>query len=277
MDTQPTCEPLANQPPERARERLYRTEGIVIRRIDLGEADKILIIYTPTRGKVRAIAKGIRRPESHLGGNVELFVQARLLLARGRDLDIVTQAESIEPFKGLRDNLLRLQCGFYFGELLDSLTDDGLANDAVYALLRDCLAALADRRAPGAIIRFYELSLLRLLGFGLEIGRCVQCRRPLEPVENLISIQEGGVICPNCRSTDATARPLSVNALKLLRLIANQPLSSLLRYRLPAAAEAELEAISRASLLVQLEHEPRSWPLLAAALADAEGHQTVVL
>jgi DNA repair protein RecO (recombination protein O) len=251
---------------EHPRERLYRTECIIIRRVDLGEADKILSLFTPRRGKLRAIAKGIRRPESHLGGNLELFVRANVLLARGRDLDIVTQAEMVDAFKGMRDDLTRMQCAFYFGELLDGLAAEAMANEPAYALLRDCLAALGDGADPATLARFYEFRLLSLMGYRLEVGQCLSCRRPLQPVDNVVSVEAGGVLCPDCRAADPTARPLGLNTLKVLRLMAREPLAALLRYRLPAGVQAELESIGHASVREHLEREPRTWALLAAAL-----------
>src|SRR5215472_14024187 len=91
----------------RGRERTYRTEAIVLRRKDIGEADRILTLFTPQLGKVRAVAKGIRKPRSRKAGHLELFTCTRLLLAVGRDLDIITQAEGLEPYRPLRDDLLR--------------------------------------------------------------------------------------------------------------------------------------------------------------------------
>lgn len=250
---------------ESARQRLYRTEGVVIRRIDVGEADKIITLYTPHRGKVRAIAKGVRRPESHIGGNVELFVRANVLIAKGRNLDIITQAETIDAFKELRLDLTCMQATFYLGELLDGLTDEGLPNEAVYTLLLECLYALDAGADPEAVARYYEYRLLAVMGYLLELGECVHCRQPLEPVANLLSIESGGVLCPTCRSADHSALALSVNALKVLRLIARAPLASLLRVRLSAELRAELERIGHASVRPRLERTPHTWSLLTTS------------
>lgn len=246
------------------RQRLYRTEGIIIRRVDLSEADRIITLYTPHRGKVRAIAKGVRRPESHLGGNVELFVRANVLIARGRNLDIITQAETVDAFKELRSDLTRMQGAFYLGELLERLTDEDLANEAAYTLLVECLTALASGADHELVARYYEHRLLGYLGYLLELAECVNCRRPLQPVTNLFSASSGGVLCPDCRSADSAAPALSVNALKVLRLIAREPLPALLRVRLARPLRAELEAIGHASVRQRLEREPFTWGLLAA-------------
>ncbi|MFQ5886561.1 MAG: DNA repair protein RecO, partial [Anaerolineae bacterium] len=84
------------------RERLYRAEAIVLRRMNLGEADRLLTLYTPEWGKIRVVAKGVRKPTSRKAGHLELFTHSRLLIAKGRSLDIVTQAETITPFLPLR-------------------------------------------------------------------------------------------------------------------------------------------------------------------------------
>lgn len=248
---------------ESPRQRLYRTEIVVIKRIDVGEADKILTLYTPHRGKVRAIAKGVRRTESHLAGNVELFVRANALIARGRNLDIVTQAETLDAYKGMRTDLERMQTSFYLGELLDGLTEEGLPNEAAYALLVECLTALAAGADPDSIARYYEQRLLDVMGYRLELGHCLNCRKPLEPAVNRFSAAVGGVLCPDCQATDPAAQTLSVNALKVLRLIAREPLLALLRLRLSPALRTELEAIGHASVRQHLEREPHTWNLLA--------------
>src|SRR3989304_1681077 len=91
-----------------SRERLYRTEAVLLRRPELGEADRLLTIYTPAHGKLRVIAKGVRLPKSRKAGHLELFNRVELLVARGRDLDVVTQADTADTFAGGRDDLMRL-------------------------------------------------------------------------------------------------------------------------------------------------------------------------
>ncbi|MBI4630353.1 MAG: DNA repair protein RecO [Chloroflexi bacterium] len=90
-----------------SRERTFRTEAIVLRRKDFGEADRILTLFTPELGKIRAVAKGIRKPASRKAGHLELYTRSRLLVAKGRDMDIVTQAETVESYRPLREDLLR--------------------------------------------------------------------------------------------------------------------------------------------------------------------------
>jgi DNA repair protein RecO (recombination protein O) len=114
----------------------------VLRRQDFGEADRVLTLYSPTLGKVRAIAKGVRRPKSRLGGNVELFTHVNVLVAQGRNLDIVTQAQAVLPFHGIRDDLWKAAYASYAAELVDRFTEERLENRAIFELLLEVLTHL---------------------------------------------------------------------------------------------------------------------------------------
>src|SRR6266516_3377843 len=102
--------------------RVYRTEAVVLKGYDYGEADRILTLLTPEHGKVRAIAKGVRRTKSRKAGHLDLFTRSNLLLAHGRELDVLTQAEALETFRPVRENLWLSTCAHYVSELVDSLT-----------------------------------------------------------------------------------------------------------------------------------------------------------
>src|SRR5918997_3633522 len=116
--------------------RIYKTQGIVLTRFDLGEADRVLTVLTPHDGKLRVIAKGVRRPTSRLGGALEPFAELHLVLARGRTFDIVTQASVGEAWLHLRDALESAATAWYVGELADRAVEEGGIAYPVYALLR---------------------------------------------------------------------------------------------------------------------------------------------
>ena len=117
------------------RERTYRTEAVVIRRSDFGEADRLLTLFSADRGKTRAIAKGARKPQSRKTGHVELFMRSKFLVAVGRDLDIVTQAETVATYAALREDLVRATYAGYIVELLDRFTVDDDPHRDVFDLL----------------------------------------------------------------------------------------------------------------------------------------------
>lgn len=243
-------------------ERIYRTEAVVLRRFDLGEADRILTLYTPHYGKLRAVAKGVRRPASKLAGHLDLFTRAKVLLARGRNLDVLTGAETTESFRGLRGadpgSLGRIGIAYYLAELLDHFTGEEIENRAVWDLLLGALRALSEGLDPALVARHYELRLLGLLGYRPEIEVCVACGRPLRPEPNAFSAELGGVLCPECRAEDPAAEPLSVNALKLLRLLAREEPATLARLRFSPALAAEVEGTLRRAIRQHAERDLES-------------------
>jgi DNA repair protein RecO (recombination protein O) len=190
------------------RERIYRTEAIVIRRIEIGEADRLLTLYTPHRGKLRVIAKGVRKPTSHLGGHVEPFARTMMLLAKGQSLDIVTQSETIAANRHLRESLEGVSHAYYMAELLDRLTPDNSENFPAYRLLAESLALLDGGAEPHILVRWYELQMLDIMGYRPELQQCVECRSPLEPVVNAFIPALGGGAVPCLQAHRRGPRPV---------------------------------------------------------------------
>ena len=146
--------------------RTYRTEGIILKRVNFGEADKILTIYTKHYGKIRAIAKGVRKITSRKAGNVELFNQTVIFLAKGKNLDILTEIQVLNSFKIWRKDLKKVAAAYYFCELVDKLTPDNQANRFVYQLLVQTLSKISHESLP-ELARSFEKQLLDELGFGV--------------------------------------------------------------------------------------------------------------
>lgn len=232
---------MAEAKPVPLNERLYRTEAIVLGRQDYGEAHRILTVYTPKRGKLRLIAKGVRKPLSRLGPHLEYFTQSRLMITRGRDLDLVTGAETVAAHLGLRTNLEAYGHASHLAEMLNRLTQDRQENEAVYHLLAHSLDLLADDVNPFAVTRHYELALLGLLGYRPQLYQCVGCQTELLAEPNALSGRLGGALCPTCRRTDMASRLLSVNAQKYLRTLDRQGLAAAARLPLDDSLRFELE------------------------------------
>jgi len=224
-------------------ERVYKTEGVVLKRSDVGEADKIVTLYTPYLGKIRAVAKGVRRPTSKLGGHVELFTLTQVLIARGRNLDIITQAETRRSFIELRDDLRRLSYAYYLAELVDRFTEEHIENTPLYQLLLAALGALGGGRDLDLELRAFELHLLRLVGYQPQLFHCVACGRPLEPVVNAFSAAVGGVLCPGCGLGEPLRREVSLDALKVLRFLQTNDFPAFARLRVSPTLNEELEAL----------------------------------
>ena len=247
--------------------RVYKTPAIVLRQRKLGDADKIITLYTANLGKLDAVAKGVRRITSRLAGHVEPLSHGSYLVAHGRNLDIITQAQTIETFQPLRDDLDRLSRALYAAELVDRFTEERSENFALYRLLLDALRRLAQRDELDLILRSFELSLLALQGYRPELRQCVACRRPLEAEANAWAPGAGGVICPRCRRDQAALqaepqaevlRPLSVNALKVLRLLQSDRFEDAARLRIAPELAAELERHLRDAIHYALDRDVRS-------------------
>ncbi len=250
------------------REHLYKTEAIIIKRIDLGEADRILTIFTPHLGKLRVVAKGVRKITSRLAGHVELFTRSQMLLAKARNLDIVTQSETIDPYRLLHEDLSRLAHASYAAELLDALTPDELENYPVYRLVVETFRLLCEDPDPDRVLRWYELQLLGYMGYAPELTRCLECHKDLTPTVNGFSPALGGVICSLCRRT-GVGRDVSVNALKILRLMQRNPYSVVSRVRISRALHDELQALTQTYITYILERELRSAQFIKGVRAEA--------
>ena len=156
------------------RPRLYKTEAVVLKHIPLGEADRIVTLFTPDLGIVRASAKGVRRPRSRIAGHLEPLVRCRLMLARGRNLDIISGAETLQGFTAVREDLEQLGRAMVCVELVDAFSPEGQGNRPLYDLLVEALEWLEAGEGDWAP-RFFELHLLGLTGYMPELHRCVGC------------------------------------------------------------------------------------------------------
>lgn len=248
---------------------VYSTEAVTLRRTDFGEADRILTLFTPTYGKVRAIAKGSRRTTSRLAGHLEPFTRTQLLLASGRDLDIVTQAEARERLEALRDEVWHATAAWYLAELVDRFLEDADPHPHLYALFLAMLRQINEdaqaHETPRSwlALRYFELHLLSDLGFRPNLHHCVNCDRPLRPEENSYSAELGGALCPSCRHLGQ--RRLSLNALKVLRLLQASTWEAVPRLRLEPDLQGEMEAVLQSTLRYHLDRELKSWGFLQRA------------
>lgn len=218
-------------------------EAVVLRHSDWGEADRILWLYTRQMGKVRAIAKGVRKARSRKAGHLEPFIRATLMLARGRDFMIVTQAESIDAHLNLRDDLQRTSYAAYVVELIDRFTIDEDDNQQIYRLLVDTLDRLDEANNPAFPVRYYEVRLLDLLGYRPQLFQCAACNKEIQPEDQYFSPSQGGVLCPVCGQGVRDARPISLSALKVLRHFQRSGFNEASRIQLGASVGRELEQI----------------------------------
>jgi DNA repair protein RecO (recombination protein O) len=256
-----------------SRARLYKTEAIVLRTMDLGEADRVLTVLTPRLGKLRVIAKGVRRPRSRIGGGLQPFSDVQLVLAVGRTFDVVTSSSLEDPHLGLRNDLHSTAAAWYVVELADRFCEGAADSHEAFRLLAQALSALdagADIERE-VVARWFELSLLEAMGFRPELGRCLECASPIEPEGNAYSPVGGGVLCPKCGHVAHGARRIGPDALKVLRHLQRSPLVGVLRLKLSSSVHREVERLLHATVSAVLERELRSRDFLEEVAAREAG------
>ncbi|MCD6402108.1 MAG: DNA repair protein RecO [Anaerolineales bacterium] len=250
------------------RERTIRAEGIVLRHSDWGEADRLLVIFTRELGKVRAIAKGVRKPRSRKAGHLEPFTRVNLMLAKGRDLYIITQAVAVDAYLPLREDLLLFGYASYIVELLDRFTLDGDENPSIYSLVVTTIKRLSEREDRFLVVHYYEIRLLDLIGYRPELNNCVICGRKIQPENQFFSNELGGVICPACNREDVRDRPVSLDALRFLRHYQRSAYREARRARISASVREEIEAIMQSYLTYLLERSLNSPSFLRRMLRE---------
>lgn len=243
--------------------RRYSTDAIVLSRFDYGEADRILTLITPTGGKLKAIAKGIRKPTSRIGGSLEPFAELNVALARGRTFDVVTQVSVGHAWLRLRDDLESAATAWYLAELADRSLEERHAAEPLYALLRRAYELLDAGMAPGRVARWFEMHLLDELGVRPEVDRCVECDRVLDSAERFRWVPpQGGIVCERCPGPPHDRAGLSLEALKLLKAYQRLDIEALAGLRLSSAVEGEVESGLRDFVRHVLEREARSLAFL---------------
>lgn len=229
---------------------LYRDTGIVVRTYKLGEADRIVVLLTAEHGKVRAVAKGVRKTKSRFGGRLEPLNHLSLLLYQGRELDIVSQCDTIDSPAPLLTDLDRLTQGLALVEAVDQLALDRQPVPHLYRMLVGALRTLEARPSPLVVPGFYW-KLLAAEGVRPELDCCVGCGAA-EPLV-AFDMHEGGVLCRTCRR----GRPISADALRITRMILGGQLNQAL-LEPPSPATAEVAHLATTALEHHLERRLRS-------------------
>jgi DNA repair protein RecO (recombination protein O) len=223
------------------RERIRRVEAIVIGHSNYGEADRILTLFTREMGKLRAMAKGVRKEHSRKAGHLEPFTCSILMLARGTSFWIISQAETVLTFDAIRADLDKMALAAYCLELVERFTAEEEDHQVLYRLLKDTLKRLAEVDEPFNVIRHFELNFLERVGFRPELFHCVQCRAEIKPEDQYISIPLGGVLCPACGGHVDAKEPIDLTTLKYLRHFQRSGYEEISRLTVPLGIQRKME------------------------------------
>src|SRR4030043_51342 len=223
--------------------REYQTEAVVIKKTKLGEADSILTFFTPRLGKIQGFAKSLRKPKSKMAGHLELLTHSTVSFSRGRNLDTITGAQTIDAFIPLKNDLWLMSCGLYIIELVHQFTAEHQENYGLFQLMLETLTRLCQAENKELVLRYFELHLLESAGYRPQLRQCVACHTALEQTTNYFSPAAGGILCPDCNLNHPFSYPLSLNAQKVLRVLQNDDYSAADRVKIDAVLGREMENV----------------------------------
>jgi DNA repair protein RecO (recombination protein O) len=257
---------------------VYKANALVLRRIPLGETDKIVTLFTREYGKLSAVAKGARKTTSRLAGAAEPLMLLRALLAEGMNLDILTQCEIKESFPLLRGDFGLILRATYACELLDKLTVERDAAPEAFDLLLSTLYVLQRAIDPDAALHAFELQLLAIVGYEPRLDACARCGQELdEPgAASAFSPARGGLLCAACADATDDALPLAPDTARMMaRLLAEDDARALAGIEMCPVVREETARLLRAHLRYRLERDVKSTQFLDAfrlgAMNDLEG------
>jgi DNA repair protein RecO (recombination protein O) len=236
--------------------RSIRVDAVVLRHSDYGEADRLLSVFTRQMGKLRVIAKGARKIASRKAGHIEPFTHVKLQLAKGRDMFLVTQADTVDAYLSLRDDLTLTTQAVYVLELLDRFSfEDETESGATFRLLTETLTRLAAQADAWTVLRYYEMRLLDHVGFRPQLFECANCGNAVKPEDQFFSYTVGGVICPRCGQGLPNLRHISVETLKYLRHFQRSSYAEATRARPSLEVQKETESLMQGYFTYLLERE----------------------
>lgn len=238
---------------------LYKDEGIVLKTIKLGEADRIVTLYTRENGKVRAVAKGIRKTKSRFGARLEPFTQVQLLIYKGRNLDTITSVDILDAFEPLRRDYLKLTSASALVDVVEKITPDRETAPSVYSLLYQGLTAVAG--GGGApVVPAFLVKLLSLSGYHPSLSVCAGCGD--DEQLGAFSAAFGGVVCRGCSSQDRDAERLTYDHVALMAALLRSDLGN---ERADERLTFEVTQVLRRYAEYHLERPLKSLALFAAS------------
>ncbi len=238
--------------------RTYRANAIVLRRINIGETDRIVTLYTREKGKLSAVAKGARKPISRLAGATELFTYGLYFLAVGRDLDIITQAEIKESFPRIRRDLQRIAHATYLTEMVNALVEEREHNYDLFDTLLSAMYLLEGEVDPEIVSRYFELQIMSLMGYRPELYHCLRCDSSPAGPGIIFSPSLGGMVCDECGPAPEDVVYLSGESADAMRFLLSAQPSQLKDLVLPPAVKEELFRAIRWYVRYRIDREIKS-------------------
>jgi len=234
-----------------------KTQGIVLKGTNFGEADKILTIFTERLGKVKVLARGVRKIKSHLAGALEPFVLSNILLHEGKTFYSISGAEIVESFPKIHDDIEKIARVFFLGELIDNFISPDEKSSEIFQLFIESLDNLENEEKDLLLVTF-QLKIVEAAGFKPELFNCVHCKEVITPGQNYWDNTEGGVLCQSCQQKFSHGQKISDSSIKLLRFIEKNKLSTIDRLKEDVIIQKETELVLKKYVSGILEKELKS-------------------
>lgn len=251
---------------------LYKTKGIVLKSIKLGEADRIVTFYSDSRGRIEAVAKGVRKVSSRFGSRLEPLSHLDLLIYEGRNLGTISQAEVITSFRRIREDLSKVLYGLAIADLIDKVSMAEEADRTIFGVLVEALDKLTElEKGHSLLLLAFDLRIVILLGYAPRFGVCVVCEREFLD-RAAFSFKMGGTLCMNCRSADGTAAIMSAKAHSFLQRMSRDDYFGSLPARDVDDYPREVEGIVQRYMQYYLGTKLLSRKYLRKSMAGREGN-----
>lgn len=224
-------------------ERLRTVEAVIISHKDFGEADRFVTMFSFESGKIRGLAKGVRKMGSRKAAYLEPFMQSKVVIARGKTFWIITQADAIRQHLSIRDSLKKTASAAYVMELVDRFTIEEEPAPRIFRLIAETLKRVDERTDTYNALRYCELQLLEYAGFRPDLTDCVGCGKVITAQDQYFSTAQGGVICPECAALYHHTRRVSMNALRYLRHLQRSSYAAIAEIEIPQKIRVEISAL----------------------------------
>ncbi len=203
----------------------FVTDAINLKSYSLSESDKIIVMYSRDKGLIKGVAKGVKKPKSKLGARMDLLVANRLMLYEGRNLNTISQAEAINTFNRTRQDMDKIFYSMYVSEVVNNFgVEDDPCSSAIFDLLYETLSTISNSASKVEILNTvlkFQLKMMRLSGFSLELDKCLCCHKPIEGENMYFSSQIGGVICKTCNEKHGIKTLMHYKLRNFLSVLAN--------------------------------------------------------
>jgi DNA repair protein RecO (recombination protein O) len=238
----------------------YQTQGLIIKKEDRRETDRIFTIYTKNFGKLELLAKAERKIKSKLRAGLELFYLSEIEFIQGKTHKTLTDAILINNFQNLRKDLKRLKIAYQISEVLDNLVKGQEPDENIWQLLNETFNQLNNSsffiRHSSLLYYYFLWNFLSILGYQLELYNCALCQRKLRPEKIFFSPERGGLICSQCQTSIKTKRPIKSDTVKIIRILLKRDWPILKRLKVESEDLKQLKMISHyylSEVLRQLE------------------------